>query len=65
MDEQVDGDDDEEAELLPHNPIELRDTKILELEKEVADKNALQENMLKMKPELTLQSRMQILLMLK
>ena len=54
MDEQVDGYDDEEAELLPHNPIELRDTKILELEKEVADKNALQENMLKMKAELNL-----------
>ena len=35
MDEQIDADDEEE--LLPSNPIERRDAKIAELEKNVAD----------------------------
>ena len=50
MDEQIDADDEEE--LLPSNPIERRDAKIAELEKNVADMNELKENVLKMKAEL-------------
>jgi hypothetical protein len=52
MDEQIDAGDEEE--LLPSNPIERRDAKIAELEKNVADMNELKENVLKMKAELKL-----------
>ena len=45
------GDEDDE-ELLPSNPIERRDTKIAELEKNVAEMNVLQESVVKMKAEL-------------
>ena len=54
MDDQLGEDDIDGEDLLPHNPIQLRDSRIQELEQEVADKNALQENMLKMKAELNL-----------
>ena len=52
MDEQIDAGDEED--LLPSNPIERRDAKIAELEKNVADMNELKENVLKMKAELKL-----------
>jgi hypothetical protein len=42
MDEHIDAGDEED--LLPSNPIERRDAKIAELEKNVADMNELKEN---------------------
>ena len=47
-----DGGEYDDDEILPSNPIERRDIKIAELEKEVADINVLKENALKMKAEL-------------
>ena len=44
--------DDESEEVVPSNPIELRDAKIVELEKNVADMNDMKESLLKMKAEL-------------
>ena len=44
--------DDESEEVLPSNPIELRDAKIIELEKNVAEMNDMKENLLKVKAEL-------------
>jgi hypothetical protein len=48
--EAEEGDDD----LVPTNPIERRDAKIAELEKNVADMAILQENALKMKAKLNI-----------
>ena len=47
-------DDENEDDLLPLNPIERRDAKIAELEKNAADFNDLKEKMLKMKAELNI-----------
>jgi hypothetical protein len=54
MEETQNGEDDDEEDLLPTNPIERRDAKIVELEKNVAAMPALQENLLKMRAQLHL-----------
>ena len=52
MEEAEAGNEDEE--IVPTNPIERRDAKIAELEKNVAEMNQLQESVLKMKAQLNL-----------
>ena len=54
MEEAEQGDDDGDEDLLPTNPIERRDAKIAELEKNNAVLPELQEKLLKMKAELHL-----------
>ena len=55
MDERVSGGDDEdEDELVPSNPIERRDARIAELEKTSQEVSSLKENMTKLKAELHL-----------
>ena len=53
MEERPTGDDDEnEDDLIPSNPIERRDARIAELEKNLDDVSSLKESMMKMKAEL-------------
>ena len=52
MDDKPPGDEDEDVDLLPSNPIERRDARIAELERDVAAMPALQEAVVKAKVEL-------------
>ena len=57
MDDRPQGEEDEDDDLVPTNPIERRDARIAELEKTVADMPALQEAVVKTKAELSIAKR--------